>query len=158
MSDPWANNRGTIGPPAGWLSDPSDFSLERYWDGSSWTEFRRPRAQVSPQNAGHSVLGTHRAGHQVLLAPNRATFSQESASNTASDETADTAAEKEEWTFERVCKWILIFILIVIFSLGLDTAVTLTGITKDVPGECDSGSGRAGMIGKAWCEVQKAVE
>jgi hypothetical protein len=60
MSDPWADNRGTIGPPAGWLSDPSDSSLERYWDGSSWTEFRRPRAQVSPQNAGHSVLGTYR--------------------------------------------------------------------------------------------------
>ncbi|WP_145806440.1 RDD family protein [Kribbella amoyensis] len=29
--------------PAGWYDDPNDLKGQRYWDGASWTEHRRPR-------------------------------------------------------------------------------------------------------------------
>lgn len=34
--------------PAGWYDDPEDQSQERYWDGSTWTDNRRPRQGPPP--------------------------------------------------------------------------------------------------------------
>ena len=34
-------------PQAGWYADPSDVSLERYWDGGSWSDSIRPAAPAS---------------------------------------------------------------------------------------------------------------
>jgi uncharacterized RDD family membrane protein YckC len=34
--------------PAGWYDDPQDQSQQRYWDGSSWTDDRRPRQGPPP--------------------------------------------------------------------------------------------------------------
>jgi hypothetical protein len=33
------------GPLAGWLLDPEEPSLQRWWDGARWTEHRRPQPQ-----------------------------------------------------------------------------------------------------------------
>ena len=35
-------------PPAGWLLDPDDPTLLRWWDGSAWGDFRRPRETPPP--------------------------------------------------------------------------------------------------------------
>ncbi len=35
-------------PPAGWYPDQSDASKEVYWDGSTWTNARRPKEQLVP--------------------------------------------------------------------------------------------------------------
>lgn len=34
--------------PAGWYDDPQDQSQERYWDGTTWTDNRRPRQAPPP--------------------------------------------------------------------------------------------------------------
>jgi uncharacterized RDD family membrane protein YckC len=34
--------------PHGWYDDPKDLSGQRYWDGTAWTEHRRPRQRPAP--------------------------------------------------------------------------------------------------------------
>ncbi|MHA3701998.1 DUF2510 domain-containing protein [Jatrophihabitans sp. YIM 134969] len=38
----------TPAPPAGWLLDPADPGLLRWWDGAAWTDFRRLRDTPPP--------------------------------------------------------------------------------------------------------------
>ena len=35
-------------PPAGWYEDPDDEALQRFWDGSRWTNSRMPRNEAVP--------------------------------------------------------------------------------------------------------------
>jgi Protein of unknown function (DUF2510) len=35
-------------PPAGWYEDPDDAALQRFWDGSRWTNSRMPRGEGVP--------------------------------------------------------------------------------------------------------------
>ena len=35
-------------PPAGWYEDPDDAALQRFWDGSRWTNSRMPRNEAVP--------------------------------------------------------------------------------------------------------------
>jgi len=56
--------------PAGWYDDPQDQSQQRYWDGSVWTDQRRPREQPSPYQGqygqpaqGHQQFGGQTAQH-----------------------------------------------------------------------------------------------
>ena len=35
-------------PAAGWFTDPENPSLQRWWDGAAWTEFRQPLPVVEP--------------------------------------------------------------------------------------------------------------
>jgi hypothetical protein len=35
-------------PPAGWYVDPDDAALQRFWDGSRWTNSRMPRTEAVP--------------------------------------------------------------------------------------------------------------
>ena len=47
-------------PAAGWQDDPEDAAQLRYWDGSTWTEHRSPKAGVAPvpgAQTGASVPG-----------------------------------------------------------------------------------------------------
>ena len=46
-------------PPAGWYPDPDRPAMQRYWDGSAWTEHRASQAKPEPLNAQalHWVLG-----------------------------------------------------------------------------------------------------
>lgn len=39
-------------PQAGWYPDPSDPSLQRYWDGTKWTEHTAPAAGAAPVASG----------------------------------------------------------------------------------------------------------
>lgn len=34
--------------PAGWYPDPTSAGIERYWDGSAWTEHERPAIPEHP--------------------------------------------------------------------------------------------------------------
>ncbi|MGR4011002.1 DUF2510 domain-containing protein [Leucobacter sp. 1207-22] len=34
--------------PAGWYPDPTNLSIERYWDGSAWTEHERAAIPEDP--------------------------------------------------------------------------------------------------------------
>ncbi|GAA4048752.1 GmrSD restriction endonuclease domain-containing protein [Agromyces indicus] len=43
-------------PPAGWYPDPTNASLQRYWDGESWVE-RRAAAIVAGPSAGNAPRG-----------------------------------------------------------------------------------------------------
>lgn len=38
-------------PQAGWYPDPSDPSLQRYWDGTKWTEHTAPAAGAADQSS-----------------------------------------------------------------------------------------------------------
>ncbi|MEU7577629.1 DUF2510 domain-containing protein [Streptomyces sp. NPDC041068] len=44
----------SMSPPPGWYPDPHQPSVERWWDGSAWTEHRRApeNAQVAPEQQG----------------------------------------------------------------------------------------------------------
>ena len=42
--------------PSGWYPDADDLRIERYWDGSVWTEFTRPSA-MSPNSSPTSTIG-----------------------------------------------------------------------------------------------------
>lgn len=48
--------------PAGWLPDPDDDAQLRFWDGASWTDFRRPAeappSAFSPAAAEHPSAAT----------------------------------------------------------------------------------------------------
>lgn len=35
-------------PPAGWMIDPEQPGMLRFWNGEEWTEHRTPRQQVPP--------------------------------------------------------------------------------------------------------------
>ena len=159
MSSPWDDSKGTIGPPAGWLSDPSDHSLERYWDGSNWSEFRRPRTEVSPLGAGHSVLGTHRVVSPEYQASSRAAFSQGGFGNPASSEPAAGTTQKHKSMFRRFGSWVLMWIGIIVVGLILFVAALATGVdVKDENGECTRGSGRVGIVIRFLCQAQKDAE
>jgi hypothetical protein len=44
-------------PPAGWYADPSVPSTERWWDGTAWTEHRRPAAPAGGQGPAQPAGG-----------------------------------------------------------------------------------------------------
>lgn len=45
-------------PAAGWMVDPHDPGMLRYWDGSAWTEHRTPGPRQSPTMAAASAEPT----------------------------------------------------------------------------------------------------
>ncbi|MCQ4203786.1 DUF2510 domain-containing protein, partial [Streptomyces coelicoflavus] len=50
-------------PPPGWYRDPSAPHLERWWDGTAWTEHRRP-----PEPVGYGpAAGTGGRGKAVAV-------------------------------------------------------------------------------------------
>ena len=44
-----SRGRAVESAPASWYDDPDQPGAERYWDGSSWTDRRRPKAHNPPQ-------------------------------------------------------------------------------------------------------------
>ena len=45
------------GPSEGWYRDPNDGSFQRYWNGATWTEHRRPLPPVPPRPPTPQVPG-----------------------------------------------------------------------------------------------------
>lgn len=68
--------------PAGWYQDPQDPSLQRYWDGSTWTQHTAPAATVvaspelatGPNSALHYIVPVGRSW-QSVAAPYLGLFS-----------------------------------------------------------------------------------
>ncbi|MEI8411823.1 MULTISPECIES: RDD family protein [unclassified Kribbella] len=48
--------------PAGWYDDPQDQSQQRYWDGSAWTDNRRPRQGPPPYQGQYGQPAGERFG------------------------------------------------------------------------------------------------
>ena len=42
-------------PSAGWYADPQDPSVQRFWDGETWTAATAPRSSNLPAVAGHAL-------------------------------------------------------------------------------------------------------
>lgn len=57
--------------PAGWYPDPNDGSLQRYWDGSLWTEHTAPLPPRLPVASAESQSGV--VDNPVVVAPLAAT-------------------------------------------------------------------------------------
>lgn len=53
----WQQRYSGLTPEPGWYLDPSDNSLLRYWDGTAWTEYKKPAAssQTFPVNPTPTV-------------------------------------------------------------------------------------------------------
>jgi uncharacterized RDD family membrane protein YckC len=51
--------------PAGWYDDPQDQSQQRYWDGSAWTDNRRPRQGPPPYQGQFGQPAGERFGQPV---------------------------------------------------------------------------------------------
>lgn len=49
--------RVTDATPAGWYPAPAEPGLQRYWDGATWSEERRPLAPVGSGSVASLVLG-----------------------------------------------------------------------------------------------------
>jgi cytoskeletal protein RodZ len=49
---------GSVAPEPGWYFDPDSGDVERFWDGSEWTEFRRARGEhsVEPSSTSQPIV------------------------------------------------------------------------------------------------------
>jgi Protein of unknown function (DUF2510) len=57
-------------PPAGWYVDPDDTALQRFWDGSRWTNSRMPRTEAVPlETSGAEDEPATRYASDQLAAP-----------------------------------------------------------------------------------------
>jgi hypothetical protein len=73
-------------PPAGWYEDPDDGALQRFWDGSRWTNSRMPRNEAVPLE-----------GEELPAAPQTRYASDLSAPAPPTGETADDGLPPAAW-------------------------------------------------------------
>ena len=52
----------TLGTPAGWYPDPSHPGVQRYWDGTQWTEHTNPSAAMAYGNEFYVAMMGQTAG------------------------------------------------------------------------------------------------
>jgi hypothetical protein len=60
----------TTHPQADWYPDPEDAGKQRYWDGSLWTDHRRPAVAATPQPPSAGAPVTPGAGYAQATAVN----------------------------------------------------------------------------------------
>jgi hypothetical protein len=53
--------------PPGWYQDPQAADMQRYWDGTQWTEHRSPRQRVAESPAGWTWSGPRSRAHRNEL-------------------------------------------------------------------------------------------